>query len=287
MGAFQEDSAGDNAGRAYIFYGGPAAGSTNKSANAANVVINGGASSDYFGSSVASAGDVNGDGYSDVMVGAYQAPYSGSAGPGRAYIFYGGQNLVGKSAGGADVILGGVSAGDQFGYSVASSGDVNGDGYSDVIVGSPQEDSGGNKAGRAYIFYGGGGKCDGGKLKGSMVELAGPMKKMVGLADFHEAPWLFKRSGVYYLTHADNNPKCNRLCYATSENPLGPWTPRGVYLDVTGCDTSHGSVVEFKGQWYAFYHNQALSGKGNLRSICVDKLEFNPDGTIQIVVQTK
>ena len=141
--------------------------------------------------------------------------------------------------------------------------------------------------GQAYIFYGGGGKCDGGKLKGSMVELAGPMKKMVGLADFHEAPWLFKRSGVYYLTHADNNPKCNRLCYATSENPLGPWTPRGVYLDVTGCDTSHGSVVEFKGQWYAFYHNQALSGKGNLRSICVDKLEFNPDGTIQIVVQTK
>ena len=46
-------------------------------------------------------------------------------------------------------------------------------------------------------------------------------------------------------------------------------------------------VVEFKGQWYAFYHNQALSGKGNLRSVCVDILEFNPDGTIQMVKQTK
>ena len=47
--------------------------------------------------------------------------------------------------------------------------------------------------------------------------------------------------------------------------------------------------MEYKGQWYAFYHNKSISntGKGNLRSICVDKLNFNPDGTIQTVVQTK
>jgi len=45
-------------------------------------------------------------------------------------------------------------------------------------------------------------------------------------------------------------------------------------------------VVEYKGQWYAFYHNKSVSGQGNLRSVCADKLYFNPDGTIKVVVQT-
>lgn len=141
--------------------------------------------------------------------------------------------------------------------------------------------------GQAYMYYGGGAKCQGGKLKDNMVEMDGPMQDMTGLQDFHEATWVFKRKGIYYLTYSDNNRGANRLQYATSSNPLGPWTYRGIYLDPTGCDTSHGSVVEFKGQWYAFYHNQAISGRGNLRSVCVDKLYFNPDGTIQKVIQTK
>jgi hypothetical protein len=75
--------------------------------------------------------------------------------------------------------------------------------------------------------------------------------------------------------------------YATSTNALGPWTYKGVYLLGTDCDTTHGSVVEYKGQWYQFYHNCSISGQGNLRCICVDKLFFNDDGTIQTIVQTK
>lgn len=141
--------------------------------------------------------------------------------------------------------------------------------------------------GAAYFYYGGGGKCQGAKLKANMIELAGALQDMIGLDDFHEATWVFKRNGVYYLTYADNFPGKNRLRYATGASPLGPWTSKGVYLEPTGCDTSHGSVVEFKGQWYQFYHNQALSGQGNLRSVCVDKLNFNADGTIQTVIQTK
>lgn len=140
--------------------------------------------------------------------------------------------------------------------------------------------------GTAFFYYGGGGKCQGSKLKESMIELDGPLQSMTGLEDFHEAPWVFKRNGIYYLTYADNLPGKNRLRYATSSNPLGPWTHKGIYLEPTGCDTSHGSVVEFKGQWYQFYHNQSLSGQGNLRSICVDKLTFDPDGRIQTVAQT-
>ena len=140
---------------------------------------------------------------------------------------------------------------------------------------------------QAYLIYGGGSKCQGGKLKENMMEIDGEMQNMTGLEDFHEAPWLFKRNGIYYLTYADNNRRHNQLRYAMSNSPLGPWTYKGIYLGPTDCDTSHGSVVEYKGQWYAFYHNSSISGKGNLRSICVDKLYFNPDGTIKQVIQTK
>jgi len=141
--------------------------------------------------------------------------------------------------------------------------------------------------GQVYFYYGGGGICKGGKLKSNMIEIDGAMRDMAGLDDFHEATWVFKREGIYYLTYADNFPRANRMHYATSTHPLGPWTHRGIYIESTGCDTTHGSVVEYKGQWYQFYHNQSLSGRGNLRSICVDQLNFNPDGTIQTLVQTK
>lgn len=144
--------------------------------------------------------------------------------------------------------------------------------------------------GQAYFYYGGGGTCLGGKLKANMIELDGAMQPMQGVVDFHEASWVHKRNGVYYLSYADNNDdgvKHNRMRYATSNSPLGPWTYRGIYIDPTDSYTNHGSIVEYKGQWYAFYHNSALSGNDWLRSICVDKLFYNADGTIQKVIQTK
>jgi hypothetical protein len=141
--------------------------------------------------------------------------------------------------------------------------------------------------GQVYLYYGGGGVCKGGRLKANMIEIDGEMQNMTGLVDFHEATWVFKRNGVYYLTYADNHPRLNCMRYATSASPLGPWQHRGVYLEPTDCDTTHGSVGEYKGQWYQFYHNQSLSGQGTLRSMCVDRLNFNADGTIQMVVQTK
>lgn len=140
--------------------------------------------------------------------------------------------------------------------------------------------------GRAYMYYGGGGRCAGGELNDDMMSLKDGMRDMEGLDDFHEAAWVFKRGGVYYLTYSDNLHDNNRMKYATSDRPLGPWTYRGVFLEPTGCSTSHGSVAEFKGQWYMFYHNQEISGQGNLRSVCIDKLFFNEDGTIQTVRQT-
>ncbi|MDR2843748.1 MAG: glycoside hydrolase N-terminal domain-containing protein [Candidatus Symbiothrix sp.] len=140
--------------------------------------------------------------------------------------------------------------------------------------------------GQAYFYYGGGSRCMGGKLKENMMEIDGELKNMEGLDDFHEATWVHKRNGIYYLSYADNDRRGNRLKYATGNHPLGPWKYQGVYLETTGSGTNHGSIVEYKGQWYAFYHNCDLSGQGNLRSICFDKLYYNPDGTIQKVNQT-
>lgn len=143
--------------------------------------------------------------------------------------------------------------------------------------------------GKAYLYYGGGGTCKAGLLKENMMEIDGEMKRMDGLVDFHEAAWVHKRNGLYYLSYADNNDKNgkhNQMRYATSKSPLGPWTSKGVYIDPTDSYTNHGSIVEFKNKWYAFYHNSTLSKNDWLRSICADYLYYNTDGTIKKVVQT-
>ncbi|WP_331963659.1 family 43 glycosylhydrolase [Ohtaekwangia sp.] len=142
--------------------------------------------------------------------------------------------------------------------------------------------------GQAYLYYGGGGQCEGGKLKDNMMEVDGTMKQMQGLQDFHEGTWVHKYNGIYYLSYADNNPSGgNQLRYAVSSSPLGPWTSKGVYIKPTGSPTNHGSIISYKGQSYAFYHNSILSGNPWLRSICVDSLFYNGDGTIQMIEQTR
>lgn len=109
--------------------------------------------------------------------------------------------------------------------------------------------------------------------------------------DFHEGSWIFKRGDKYYLMYPDgmsDSEGGNRMRYAIADNVMGPYTAQAepILGPVTDCDTTHGSIVEYKGEWYIFYHNGALSGAGNLRSVCVDKVEFNEDGTIKPVVQT-
>ncbi|MFD0673107.1 family 43 glycosylhydrolase [Cohnella sp. GCM10027633] len=140
----------------------------------------------------------------------------------------------------------------------------------------------------SYYFYGGGGgRSYGAKLADDMMSLDGPLKPFPELADFHEATWVFKRGDLYYLMYADNYKDGNRMRYATSDSPLGPWMNRGVLLDpVEKSGTSHGSIAEYKDNWYMFYHSGEISGNGTLRSVRVDRVYFNEDGTIQKVVQT-
>jgi len=144
VGAHLNDAGGTNAGQAYIYFSGPNMDTT------ADVVLTGEAAGDEFGYSVSGAGDVNKDGYHDVIVGSHDND-AGGTDAGRAYIYYGGPNMDST----ADVVLTGAATGDFFGYSVSGAGDVNKDGYDDVIVGAYGNDAGGTTAGRAYIYYSG------------------------------------------------------------------------------------------------------------------------------------
>lgn len=139
--------------------------------------------------------------------------------------------------------------------------------------------------GQPYLFVGGGGKCFGGKLRrDDWSKLDGEMKPMTGLVDFHEGTWLHKHNGRYYLSHPDNHGgDGNNMRYAISDNPLGPWTDKGIILYPTGCETSHGSIVDYKGKSYLFYHCCNVSGQGELRSVCCDEITYTADGLLNVV----
>ena len=150
IGAYRfDDGANTNEGRAYIYHGSAAGlsalpNSAPDDANQANA---------RFGIAVAGAGDVNGDGYSDVIIGANGFDDAANASEGRAYVYHG--SVTGIAAMPSSILDTANQAGAQFGISVTCAGDINGDGYSDVIVGAHLYDNGANTdEGRAFIFQG-------------------------------------------------------------------------------------------------------------------------------------
>ena len=144
-----------NIGRAYLFYG-SANGISHTTAATADRIITGSSSQEGFGSDINAAGDVNNDGYPDVIIGAELYDSSSETNVGRAYVFHGSSSGVSAtSATSAASTLAGTGASSNFGVSVAGAGDVNGDGYDDVIVGAEGYDGSVSNLGRVYIFHGG------------------------------------------------------------------------------------------------------------------------------------
>ena len=134
-------------GEVYVFYSDNL---ESKSAFLADAVLSGISSSDRFGESVADAGDLNLDGFSDLIVGARQeGPYEG-----RAYVFYGGPTLFGNITAGDFEVLSFKGEGplDLFGASVSGIGDTNGDGFDEFIVGAPLNVNGATTNGAVYIY---------------------------------------------------------------------------------------------------------------------------------------
>ena len=107
---------------------------------------------------------------------------------------------------------------------------------------------------------------------------------------FHEGSQAFKRNGIYYLAYTDiSRGGCTCIGYSTASTPFGPFTYRGVIIDNRGCDpccnNNHGSVVEFNGRWYVFYHRQS-NGVASLRKACAEPIEFDSEGLIREVEMT-
>ena len=152
MGAHRNDDARDNAGKAYLFYGGESRWGLNTNCSEANATFLGEDASDIFGITVAGAGDVNNDGYDDLLIG---AACSGNAG--EAYLFYGGESRWGLNTNSSKANASFVGEYDDYNNElyVAGAGDVNGDGYDDFLLGDGLNNDGGGNAGKAYLFYGG------------------------------------------------------------------------------------------------------------------------------------
>jgi len=163
IGAPSADPGGNASGASYVVFG-KAGGFTatldlSTLNGATGFRLDGVASGDFTGHSVASAGDVNGDGFDDVILGAYR-PDLGSNTAGASYVVFGQaggftstldlSTLDGKTG----FRLDGVASEDQSGFSVASAGDLNGDGFDDLIIGAQGADPGGNISGASYVVFG-------------------------------------------------------------------------------------------------------------------------------------
>jgi len=142
-----------------------------------------------------------------------------------------------------------------------------------------------DKDGQAYLFWGNG-ICYYAKLKPNMTELDGEIKTIT-LPHYTEAPWIHQRNGWYYLSYAYEFPE--KIAYAMSRNINGPWVYKGIINEIAGnSNTNHQAIINFKGKDYFIYHNGALvPDAGSFhRSVCIDYLYYNKDGTIKRVVMT-
>lgn len=140
--------------------------------------------------------------------------------------------------------------------------------------------------GQAWLFWGNG-ICYYARLKENMIELDGPINTIANLPRFTEAPWIHKRNGWYYLSYAYEFPE--KTAYAMSKSITGPWIYKGILNELAGnSNTNHQAIIDFEGKSYFIYHNGALTpDHGSFhRSVCIDYLYYNPDGTIKRVVMT-
>jgi beta-xylosidase len=138
--------------------------------------------------------------------------------------------------------------------------------------------------GRAHLFWGKS-RCFHAKLKPDMIELDGDIEE-IKLPGFAEGSHLHQRNGWYYFSYGYQVPE--KVAYAMSRSIEGPWEFKGILNELAGnCETNRPAIIDFKGRSYFFYHNGALKdGGSHRRSVCVDYLHYNEDGTMNRVIMT-
>lgn len=139
--------------------------------------------------------------------------------------------------------------------------------------------------GQAYLFWGNT-VCHYAKLKENMTELDGPILT-IKLPNYTEAPWIHKHKDWYYLSYAYQFPE--KIAYAMSKSINGPWEFKGVLNELAGnSNTNHQAIIDFKGVPYFIYHTGGIQPNGGSfrRSVCIDRLYYNEDGTMKRVIMT-
>lgn len=153
--------------------------------------------------------------------------------------------------------------------------------------------------GTPYMVFGGGGPN-----QGRLIQLSTNMIDAVGSAitieapDFFEASLMHKYNGTYYYSYADNyedSTPSSQIAYQTAPSPTGPFTHRGVAVPQPPYNygnNNHHTFFTFQGEWYCVYHNRyqaTIDGVSTTehRNIGLDRLYYNPDGTIQPLVHTQ
>lgn len=132
--------------------------------------------------------------------------------------------------------------------------------------------------GQPYIFWGNS-QCYYAKLKKNMIEIDGEVHH-IPLKDFTEAPYIHKRNGKYYLTYASQWPE--KIAYAMSDDINGPWEYKGIISEVAGnSNTTHPAIVNFNGRDWFFSHIGGLGGGSGSRSVIIEPLYYNENGTIR------
>ncbi|MBS1565281.1 MAG: glycoside hydrolase family 43 protein [Bacteroidetes bacterium] len=133
------------------------------------------------------------------------------------------------------------------------------------------------------------------RLTGEMTAFAEPVREITILDEagqpilagdnkrrFFEASWMHKYNGKYYFSYSTGDT--HLICYATGDNPYGPFTYKGVVLNPVIGWTNHHSIMEFEGKWWLFYHDSSLSGGvTHLRSVKMTELVHDKDGMISAI----
>ncbi len=140
-----------------------------------------------------------------------------------------------------------------------------------------------------YLVWGGRGAILIGELNADLKSIKPQtIRNLSDQIGGYEGPFLHKANDKYYLTYPalDNEKWPQRMCHAVAETPLGPYRDLGVYIDEYpgNSGTIHGSVVEFNGEWFAFYHSGWVSGTQTARSLMMDRLSYASDGRIKPII---
>ncbi len=139
--------------------------------------------------------------------------------------------------------------------------------------------------GQAYMYWGNG-TLRYVKLNADMTSTSGSITN-VSLSGFTEGPWFYKRESLYYMVYAGMGGSNEKISYATSDGPTGPWKVRGDVMAASNVFTNHPGIVDYKGHSYFFYHNGALKGGGTFkRSVCVEEFTYGADGSIPKITMT-